>query len=374
MADTPNPEMPVLVLQGGGALGAYQGGAYEQLAVNDFRPEWVAGVSIGAINAAIIAGNLPGNRRAKLRSFWEMVSATLASPAPDAESPLRPLFSDYAAMSALMFGIPGFFEPRRFPLLPFDDPPLSVYDTAPLRKTLLEHVDFDVLNHGDIRLSLGAVDVESGNSVYFDNRDIRIEPEHVMASGALPPGFPPVAIDGRLYWDGGLVSNTPLQYVLDVQDGARDLLVFQVDLFSASGPVPKTAREAAAREKDIRYSSRTRLNTDSVRELMELRQAAATLLSRLPPQLAGSKEAKALEQKACQEAITIVQLIHRPAPFESDVKDFEFSRASMLDHWAQGAADVAATFHHPAWQHRQRPVGAVMTFDAHRSHPARISR
>ena len=368
----PVPERRVLVLQGGGALGAYQAGAYQQLDSYGARPDWVAGVSIGAINAAIIAGNVPGRRIERLRSFWDLVSSTLPMPAPPADSPFRSMFNDSAALSVMALGIPGFFEPRRFPLLPFDDPPLSVYDTAPLRQTLLDHVDFDLINRGDVRLSLGAVDIESGNSTWFDSEQAPIGPEHVMASGALPPGFPPVAIDGRLYWDGGLVSNTPLQYVLDRQNRSHDLLIFQVDLFSASGPVPKTARDAAAREKDIRYSSRTRYSTDAVRKLAELRQAAAGLLARLPPELADSREAKLLKGQFPRQAITIVHLIRRAVTSESDVKDYEFSRASMRDHWAQGVNDVDATFHHPAWQQRERPVGRVLTFDVRRDHPVRI--
>ncbi len=366
------PERCVLVLQGGGALGAYQGGAFQQLDQFGVQPDWIAGVSIGAINAAIIAGNVPGRRIERLRSFWEQVSSTLQSPAPPADSPLRSLFNDTAAMAVMTFGIPGFFEPRHLPLLPFDDPPLSVYDTRPLRQTLIEHIDFDLINKGDVRLSLGAVDIESGNSVWFDNSRAPIGPEHVMASGALPPGFPPVAIDGRLYWDGGLVSNTPLQYVLDRHIQSQDLLIFQIDLFSASGPVPRTARDAAAREKDIRYSSRTRYSTDAARRLAELQQAAAGLLSRLPPDLAASPEAKLLSKHIRKQAITIVQLIRRASQSENDTKDYEFSRASMLDHWQQGVDDVDATFHHPAFQQRERPAGRVMTFDVRRDHPVRI--
>jgi predicted acylesterase/phospholipase RssA len=221
-------ELRVLVQQGGGALGAYQAGVYERLAAAKLEPDWVVGISIGAINGALIAGNPPQRRAERLREFWERVSVPGWGWLPG---------QDWSAHYAMAFGVPGFFSPRLTPAplaAPGSDAALSYYDPAPLRSTLEELVDFDRLNQGGVRLSVGAVEVVSGDERWFDTAHERITVDHILASGALPPGFPPVMIDGVAYWDGGIVSNTPLQYVID-HPPARDLLVFQVDLFSARG-------------------------------------------------------------------------------------------------------------------------------------------
>ncbi len=231
-----NAEKNVLVLQGGGALGAYQGGAYEALAAGGLEPEWVAGISIGAINSAIIAGNPPERRVKRLREFWELVSSHLTLPPLATDNTSRKLFNETSAALVASTGAPGFFEPRVPPAVfmpPGTVQAISIYDTAALKSTLLQLVDFDLLNSGKVRYSVGAVEVATGNMQYFDSANQEIKPEHIMASGALPPGFPPVEIDGKLYWDGGIVSNTPLQYVLDGGIPRTDMCVFQVDLFSA---------------------------------------------------------------------------------------------------------------------------------------------
>ena len=289
---TSNPEgrreRQVLVLQGGGALGAYQAGVFEALHHGGHNPTWLAGISIGAINAALIAGNPPERRVERLREFWELASSTVATPALFVSEAMRPWFSELSANWIAAMGVPGFFSPRFLP--PILQPPgtpaaISFYDTAPLRSTLERLVDFDRINSDHIRLSVGAVNVTTGNFVYFDSARQRIGPEHVMASGALPPGFPPVEIEGELYWDGGLVSNTPMQYVLD-EEPHEDLLVFQVDLFSARGEAPRTLIEAAEREKDIRFSSRTRLNTDTTLELHRAKALVRKLLACAPARAA----------------------------------------------------------------------------------------
>ncbi|MBS0361482.1 MAG: patatin-like phospholipase family protein, partial [Proteobacteria bacterium] len=245
----------VLVLQGGGALGAYQAGVYEALSRAGTEPDWVAGISIGAINAAIIAGNAPAERLKKLEDFWTLVTSGWPAALPVVEDSWRGAFSDASVGWAMTAGVPGFFTPRPLsPLLPHRGPQaLSFYDSGPLEDTLERLVDFDRINARETRLSVGAVNIRTGNFAYFDNRHQKIGPRHIMASGALPPGLPPIEIDGEWYWDGGLVSNTPLEYVLD-QDGEGDLVIYQVDLFNARGPLPKTLQEAAEREKDIRYS------------------------------------------------------------------------------------------------------------------------
>ena len=244
----------VLVLQGGGALGAYQAGVFEAMSAEGIAPNWVTGISIGAINCALIAGNAPGERVARLREFWELVSSALPDPWFRTDGDRRAFLNGASALQSLLFGVPGFFAPRVPPAFlraPGTPEAISYYDTAPLRTTLERLVDFDRLNGGDVRLSIGAVNVRTGNFAYFDSAKQRIDARHIMASGALPPGLPPVEIDGEHYWDGGLVSNTPLDYVLE-QPGGGHRVIFQVDLFPARGDFPATLFDVAEREKDIR--------------------------------------------------------------------------------------------------------------------------
>ncbi len=355
-----------LVLQGGGALGAYQAGAFEELAATACEPDWVVGVSIGAINAAIIAGNPPARRVERLAEFWHRVSSgTPQFTDPTSLMPwLRALtengeqrgaLNQFSAWHAAWVGIPGFFQPR-IPPPPFQPPgtpgALSLYDTTPLRGTLEELIDFDLINDGAIRLSLGAANVRSGNSHYFDSTQTRIGPEHVMASGALPPSFPPVEIDGELWWDGGIVSNTPLHHVLDLRDDDRSLLVFQVDLFSARGDFPRNFDDVLKRHKDILYSSRTRYGSNMVAELTNTRCAIAELLAQLPEQLRDHAAARFLKDVAEVAPLDIVHLIYRQGPHERESKDYEFSRATVLERWEAGRRDLRDTIAHPDWLKR----------------------
>ncbi len=337
----------VLVLQGGGALGAYQAGVYEALAAHDLRPGWVAGISIGAINAALIAGNPPERRVERLRAFWDQTSSELL-PAPlKTGDGARTVINEISAAMIASFGSPGFFRPRLgSPLFapPGSAEALSLYDTSPLKATLERLVDFDLINDGPVRLMVGAVNVISGNSVIFDSARQRIGPEHIMASGALPPGFPPVFVDGEPYWDGGLVSNTPLQVVLD-EEQSEDLLVFQIDLFNARGGLPKNLMDVDEREKDIRFSSRTRMNTDTSLRIHKAKVALRSLLGRLPEGFAEAEDLTHLRALANENAVTIVQLIYRKRAYEGGSKDYEFSRQTMLDHWAAGVADVEQCVH-----------------------------
>jgi NTE family protein len=365
MTITDHDESCVLVLQGGGALGAYQAGVFEALATAEFSPEWVAGISIGAINAALIAGNPPERRVAALRAFWELASGRVPFPAPFEDGWGRKLFNEAAAATVALTGVPGFFTPRwQMPwmALPGSAQAISLYDTAPLRETLVKLVDFDLLNDGPMRFSVGAVNVLTGNFVYFDNRDRRIEPEHVMASGALPPGFAPVVIDGEPYWDGGIVSNTPLQYVLDERDG-QPLLVFQVDLFSARGMMPRSLAEATQREKDIRFSSRTRLNTDVHARIADLEAVIARLLPRVPDALQDDPDIVALRDLQCSGPVTIMHLINRAEDYDSQGKDYEFSRATLTEHWRSGKADVTRSLASPRWRRRVPPKSGIVTLD-----------
>ena len=347
-------QQTIFVFQGGGALGAYQAGVAEALSARDFAPDWVAGVSIGAINAALVCGNPPEDRLDRMRDFWDRITTGPASVWPvwpawaGGESQAR---AEMAAATVMVFGVPGFFTPR-LPaafLPPGHSKATSVYDTAPLRETLETLVDFDYLNDRGPRLAVGSVDIETGNTVYFDSADMTIGPEHVMASGALPPGFPAIGIEGRWYWDGGLVSNTPLQYVLE--SGVQpDSVIFQVDLFPARGDRPESLADVQSREKDIRYSSRTRLTTDRFRQLHALRAAADNLAQKLPPEFAKDPDLATLRSVGNAGPVTLVHLINRRKSWEIEGKDYEFSRTTMQAHWDAGAEDVHATLDHPNWQ------------------------
>jgi NTE family protein len=369
-ATSPTRAERVLVLQGGGALGSYQAGAYQALCHFGFEPDWIAGISIGAVNAAIIAGNDPAKRVDRLKEFWEMVS----SPVPwvpitrgDGE---RSLFNETSAALVATFGARGFFAPRvpPAPLWPAGSPQAqSYYDTTPLRRTLERLVDFDRINDLKTRLSIGAVGVTSGNFRYFDNVEFnrlgkRIGPEHIMASGALPPGFPSIVVDGEHYWDGGIASNTPLDYVLDA-DTSNDLLIFQIDLFSARGPLPKTMLEAAEREKDIRFSSRTRMNTDKNRQLHNARKAIRELIGKLPDYLQNDPSAVLLREATKESAVTVVHLIYKSKNYESSSKDYDFSRVAMVEHWDAGVRDVHQSMTHKDWLQRPQSDETMMTYD-----------
>ena len=371
-ATTPAKAQRVLVLQGGGALGSYQAGAYQALCHFDFEPDWVAGISIGAINAAIIAGNEPSKRIDRLKEFWGMISCG----APWVPVPItkgdreRSLYNETSAALVATFGTPGFFTPRvpPAPLWPKGSPEAqSFYDTAPLRKTLERLVDFDRINDLKCRLSVGAVGVTTGNFRYFDNVEFnklgkRLGPEHIMASGALPPGFPSIVIDGEHYWDGGIASNTPLDYVLDMET-VKDLLIFQVDLFSARGPLPHTMLEAAEREKDIRFSSRTRMNTDKNRQIHNARRAVRDLIDKLPDHLKNDPSAVFLSEAAKENTVTVVHLIYRSKNYESGSKDYDFSHVAMVEHWEAGVRDVHRSMQHEEWLERPQSGETMVTYD-----------
>jgi NTE family protein len=345
-------ESIALLLQGGGALGAYQAGVFEALVEHGIAPTWIAGISIGAINCAIIAGNPPADRVTKLRAFWELVSAgTSAFGWPNLfyGTTARGFFNQFAAGAVMINGVPGFFTPRMPP------PPLqpngtlaatSWYDTSVLRSTLDQLIDFDRINSKEMRFSVGAVNVRTGNFAYFDNAQDTIRPEHIMASAALPPAFPAIEIDGEFYWDGGMVSNTPLDWVLSAPS-ELDTLVLQVDLWSARGPLPRDLAEVAVRMKEIQYSSRTRAATDEFRQIQKLRAAFQELLAQMPPELAATPQAKLLAKASDPAVYNIVQLIYRSPTYEGESKDYEFSRQTMEDHWRAGHRDAMKTLAHP---------------------------
>jgi NTE family protein len=358
MATRPNKNGPsggfdheILVLQGGGALGAYHGGVYEGLAEAGHAPTWVVGVSIGAITAALIAGNPPERRVERLRAFWERVSSYAPLAWPNWLDTMRPMLNAMSAGTVATFGSPGFFTPRMPP--PFFAPPgtpgaTSFYDTTPLKHTLEELVDFDLLNNGEVRIALGCVNVRSGASVYFDSQNTRIGPQHVMASGSLPPGFPAVEIDGELYWDGGIVSNTPLNYVVDCKP-LKTALIVQVDLFKAQGEWPQNLDEVMERQKDIQYASKQRFNTERIQEIGELRVALMQLLAKLPASLKADPAARKLATLCDERQWTIARLVNKRLDHVSNSKDYEFSRATVEEHWAAGLEDVRRSIANRDW-------------------------
>lgn len=362
----------VLVLQGGGALGSYQAGVFEALAAAKTEPDWVAGISIGAINSALIAGNAPERRVERLRQFWELVSSGVPDVKVETAGRMRARMNEASALQVMLFGVPGFFAPRIVPpiLHPKGTPgSISFYDTAPLQSTLNRLVDFDRINHGGVRLSVGAVNVETGNFTYFDSARQKIDARHIMASGALPPGFPPVEIDGQHYWDGGLVSNTPLQYVLD-QPVAGQRTVFQVDLFPARGTLPHSIERVNEREKDIRFSSRTRFNTDVELQWRDTAAAVQRLLAKLPSELQNDPDVLALSQlRPSCSGLDIVHLIYRSKRHEHHSKDYEFSRWTMREHWEAGRAEVKETLARPHWTMQETGLGSARVFDLHSQKP-----
>ena len=357
-----------LVLQGGGALGAYQAGVYQALQEAGLLPDTIAGVSIGGINAALIAGNPPERRIQRLREFWEGITArpvTIFTPDRDLA---RKATNIWSALLTTTLGQPGFFTPN--PLSPWLSPrgsksATAFYNTTPLHETLRHLVDFDLLNSGALRYAAGAVNVQNGNFAYFDSTQTTIIPEHVMASAALPPGFPAVQIGTDHYWDGGLVSNTPLQHVLD-NAGSHHMLVFQVDLFSARGALPRDMDDVLARQKDIQFSSRTRLVTDYFRTRHDRDVLIKQLLAKIPDDQLDADERKLKARLAHMPEATILELIYQRAAYETQAKDYEFSAASMHGHWISGYLDTQRTLRHRNWLEVSHRDAGLSVHDIHR--------
>lgn len=380
------PEYPriALVLQGGGALGSYQAGVFQGLEEMKIHPTWLAGISIGALNCAIIAGN-PANKRVdQLKAFWE----TICRPPSPVEGALfsmfdamgasakawrdmtanqtEKLFGSYAAMQAVTQGQSGFFLPR--PFAPGTGTPATVsfYDTSALYSTLERFADFDRINNGDMRVSVGATNVKSGNFVYFDNQEMVLRPEHFVASGALPPGFPAVEIDGEFYWDGGCVSNTPLNLILNTIPRA-DTLVFQVDLWSAKGELPTDIFTVMERQKDIQYSSRTREVTQQVFELQRLRQIVWDTIERVPAAVRKKDPwFDEMHTKMFGARFNCIHLIYKNKMTAGHYKDFEFSHETMQEHWNTGLSDMRRTFENPACLDLPPPGVNFVDYDVHR--------
>ncbi|MGE0116403.1 MAG: patatin-like phospholipase family protein [Dongiaceae bacterium] len=357
-----------LVLQGGGALGAYQAGVYQALHEANIEPDWVSGVSIGAVNAAIIAGNPPHRRVDRLRTFWERVTDRTVWPyTPDGDI-YRKARNATSAWLTILQGQPGFFEPRKpGPWLTAAGArdATSYYDSAPLRQTLRELVDFSLLNQDATRLAVGAVNVLTGNFIYFDNAHEEIEPEHIMASGALPPALPMIKIGTDYYWDGGIVSNTPLQHLLD-HDDRLNTLIFQVDLFSSRGALPRDIQDVMARHKDIMYSSRTRYNTDTYRRIHVWKTRLHQALAKVPEDALTDEQRRLRDELADLPEITILHLIYQQKAYEGHAKDYEFSADSMREHWQSGYEDTKRTLKRKAWLEMPPEGAGIVVHDVHR--------
>jgi NTE family protein len=363
------PGKVVLVLQGGGALGAYQVGAFQALDEAGYVPEWFAGTSIGAINAAIMAGNARQDRLAKLEEFWATITRPLPVPAPMPGVPRR-VFNAWSAWQTMAWGQPGFFAWN--PVSPWlaapgSDAAISYYDTRDLHGTLERLVDLDRINRKEVRLSLGAVEIESGRQVYFDSEKQTIGYEHIMASGALPPAFPPIEVDGAWYWDGGIVSNTPLDVIID-QLPRRSTLCFMVDLFDSMGRLPQVMEDVEARRKDIMYASRSERSIEAHRKMHNLRRAIMALWDKLPPEAQKDPHLSELGDLGCVTTMHIVHLVHRNEPDELACKDYEFSAHSIREHREAGYRDALARLANPTWFEPVPPdVGVVV----HEPPPAR---
>ena len=366
-----------LVLQGGGALGAYQAGVYEGLHEAGIVPNWIAGISIGAINTALIAGNAPEHRVAKLKAFWETVCQPaygFALPPAvehaffDSSAPVRTAFTAMQALSAIVDGQKGFFVPRVPPPLPFTQgtpDTASWYDTAPLKATLERLCDFDRINSGETRVSVAAVNVGTGNFAYFDNQHTKLRAEHFIASGSLPPGFAATEIDGEFYWDGGLMSNTPLSEVIQATP-RRDTLAFQVDLWSARGPVPTNLTDVQGRMKDIQYSSRTRLVTDVMQHSQRFRHVLREVLSRVAPEHRDDPWCKLAEELSSSHRYNVFQLVYRDKEFDGNYKDYQFGSSTMNVHWGCGLRDIRESLAQPGWLDMPENDAGFVTHDIHR--------
>ena len=354
----------VLVLQGGGALGAYQSGVFQALHEADVEPDWIIGTSIGAINAALIAGNSPEKRLPRLREFWtrmrhspwaQMMAAT-------------PVFGAHAAHGmTMMSGIRGFFEPNPFawmgPHAPLGAESAAYYRTGALEKTLNELVDFDLLNNGPTRLSVGAANVRTGEMHYFDSREKPLDARHIMASGALPPAFPAIRIDGELYWDGGILSNTPVEAVFD-DNPRRDSLVFAVHLWSPNGPEPDTLAKVAARQKDLQYASRAKSHIMRQRQIHKLRHIIAELAKQLPEGVGSNSQIREMAGYGCLTRMHVVRLLAPNLAGEDQLKDIDFSPEGIRARWDAGYLDTSRVLTRAPWTDPHDPLEGFILHEA----------
>lgn len=353
------PGQVALVLQGGGALGAYQAGVYQGLSEAAIEPDWVIGTSIGAINAALIAGNRPGERLKQMHGFWSRIRR-------------KPLWSDMwmsafgrlsANLGTVMQGVPGFFEPNPTAFLGIHSPlgagHAAYYTTEPLRQTLSEFIDLDYLNSGATRLTVGAVNARTGEMRYFDSRQMPLTISHVMASGALPPAFPAVEIDGELYWDGGVYSNTPIEVVFD-DNPRRNGLIFSVNMWQPKGDAPETIWQVMSRQKDIQYSSRGLSHVARQQQIHRLRHVIRELAKRLPADQASDPMVRELAAYGCGTTMHLVRLLAPRLDNEDHTKDIDFTAEGIDARWQAGYAFIKQVVERRPWECEVDPLTGIM--------------
>jgi NTE family protein len=357
------PGQVVLVLQGGGALGSYQAGVYQALHEAGIAPDWIIGTSIGAINAALIAGNPTRDRLARLREFWKRVEH---APLWSFRDALPPFGMQLSTWSTITRGIPAFFLPNpaayageRFPL---GADQAAYYSTAPLERTLRELVDFDLINRGTPRLTVGAAHVRTSQMCYFDSRDCRLSVKHIMASGALPPAFPAVRIDGELYWDGGVLSNTPTEVVFD-DNPRRDSLIFSVHLWNPVGAEPNCMADVFNRHKDVQYASRVTSQIARQEQAHRLRHVINELAARLPEAERNSNVVRELASYGCQTRMHVVRLLAPQLDGETHTKDIDFSPAGIMRRWDAGYAHAKAMIERAPWVGEFDPLAGIIVHD-----------
>jgi NTE family protein len=347
----------VLVFQGGGALGAYQAGVYQALHEQGIEPDWIVGTSIGAINASLIAGNEPSERVGRLEEFWRRVERRHIFDL----SAWPGMADSLSYWSTVLGGIPGFFEPNPFVLFGARAlaEELGFYSTAPLERTLGELVDFSLIARGRPRLTVGAAHVRTSQMRYFDSRDCAITAAHVMASGALPPAFPPVRVDGELYWDGGILSNTPTEAIFD-DSPRRTSLIFSVHMWNPMGPEPATIWEVLNRHKDIQYSSRLATHIERQRQLHKLRHVVSELVKLMPESERNSAQVQSLARHGCLTRMHVVLLLAPRLDNENHTKDIDFSGAGIRARWEAGLADTARALERAPWEDKVDPLEGVI--------------
>ncbi len=360
-----NGELPgqvVLVLQGGGALGAYQHGVYEAMHEAGIEPDWVIGTSIGAINAALIAGNPRPARLPRLREFWNLVEQRWPPTGAWAALGLANLLPNAATM---LGGIPGFFQPNPRAWYgahaELGAEQAAYYSTEPLRETLRSLVDFEFCATGQTRLTVGAVNATSGAMHYFDNRDQRLGVEHVMASGALPPAFPAVRIDGDLYWDGGIYSNTPIEAVLD-DNPRRSALIFAVNVWHQSGPEPESILQVMGRQKDIQYASRADSHITRQKQIHRLRHVIQQLAAELPAALQAHPRIRELASWGCRTTMHVAHLVAPRVNGEDHTKDIDFTPTGLKSRRDAGYADTVRMIERAPWREPADPLEGVIEY------------
>jgi NTE family protein len=360
----PDISQVVLVLQGGGALGAYQVGVYQALHEAGIEPDWVIGTSIGAINASLIAGNDVADRLSRLREFWSRVQQ---GPFHQAIAPLPVFGGQVANWLTVVGGIPGFFKPNPFafagPHIPLGTGSAAFYSTEPLERTLNELVDFARVERHATRLTVGAANVRTGEMRYFDSRDMQLNAKHVISSGALPPAFPAVRIDGDLYWDGGILSNTPVEAVFD-DTPRRNSLVFVVHLWNPNGSEPETIWQVLNRQKDVQYASRAVSHTARQKQLHRLRHVISELVKQMPEQLRQTPEVRSLAEYGCLTRMHVVRLLAPTLDGEDHTKDIDFSPSGIRARSAAGYADTSRVIAMAPWEGEFDPMEGVILHEA----------